>query len=103
MYLSKEREYNRMSLPQLQITPTIFIMILAIGMDFYAVLFKEKRLVYYSFRGMVLSILATISAFFVYNSARQIICITIACLILSSLYISVMIKEINFTRKLSFS
>ena len=92
-----------MSLPQLQITPTIFIMILAIGMDFYAVLFKEKRLVYYSFRGMVLSILATISAFFVYHNTRQIICITIACLILSSLYISVMIKEINFTRKLSFS
>jgi hypothetical protein len=103
MYLSKEREYNRMSLPQLQITPTIFIMILAIGMDFYAVLFKEKRLVYYSFRGMVLSILATISAFFVYKSTIQIICITIACLILSSLYISVLIKEINFTRKLSFN
>lgn len=91
-----------MSLPQLQITPTIFIMILAIGMDFYAVLFKEKRLIYYSFRGMILSVLATFSAFFVYNSVRQIMCITIACLILSSLYISVLIKEIKFTRKLSF-
>jgi len=46
----KKGSTKRMSLPQLQITPTIFIMILAIGMDLYAVLFKEKRLVYYQFQ-----------------------------------------------------
>lgn len=87
-------------LPELQMTPTIFIMIFAIAMDFYAVVFKEEKLPYYSFRGMILSILAAISAFLVYNNLRQIVFITIASGILSSLYISVWVKNHQLIKKL---